>query len=192
MFNDENTKYSNLDDYYKLSHGVKIPNGADLNNYKNLGNYYCTSNDNAKTMINCPISRAFTLKEELATGNRYECQSIREFDTGRVYYRYYTEETDTWSPWQHGIQSSDFEKEHFFYKYIYHASTSNYLNDIMSDYNNIIPNDRTYIIYYQIGGTGYGLTGFKASNQYGYCVVQSYSNAESKKYRINGGAWIVD
>ncbi len=100
---------SDLGDCYKLSGGIKIPSGANLHSdeYKIPGNYYCTSNDNAKTLTNCPITKAFTLKIELSTGNANPCQTIREYDSGKNYYCIFSSDSKTWSAWRSTIHNSD-------------------------------------------------------------------------------------
>lgn len=72
---------------YSLSYGVAIPSGSDLNSYKEVGNYYCPGNDVVVTLKNCPTTNAFTMKIELATGNGYPCQTLREHGHGFIYYR---------------------------------------------------------------------------------------------------------
>lgn len=99
---------SNLEGYYKLSGGTAIPNGANLTGYKTPGNYYCPNNTVAASLIGSPTQKAFTLKIELSTGNSYPCQTIRDFTTGKIYFRTFNIDTNTWSEWGNNIQNSDF------------------------------------------------------------------------------------
>ena len=98
---------TNLEGYYKLSSGTAIPNGASLTGYKTPGNYYCPNNIVAVSLIGSPTQKAFTLKVELSTGNSYPCQTIREFSTGKIYFRTFNIDTNTWSEWGYSIQNSD-------------------------------------------------------------------------------------
>ena len=98
---------SNLEGYYKLSGGTAIPNGANLTGYKTPGNYYCPNNTVAASLTGIPIKKAFTLKIELSTGNSYPCQTIRDFTTGKIYFRTFNIDTNTWSEWGNSIQNSD-------------------------------------------------------------------------------------
>lgn len=98
---------SNLEGYYKLSGGTAIPNGANLTGYKTPGNYYCPNNTVAASLTGSPTQKAFTLKIELSTGNSYPCQTIRDFTTGKIYFRTFNIDTNTWSEWGNSIQNSD-------------------------------------------------------------------------------------
>lgn len=60
-----------------------------MDTFKTPGNYICAQSANATTLKNAPFSNAFTLKVELSTGADYPCQTYREFNTGRIAYRYY-------------------------------------------------------------------------------------------------------
>lgn len=103
-----NNLNSNLEGYYKLSGGTAIPNGANLTGYKTPGNYYCPNNTVAASLTGSPTKKAFTLKIELSTGNSYPCQTIRDFTTGKIYFRTFNIDTNTWSEWGNSIQNSDF------------------------------------------------------------------------------------
>lgn len=79
--------------------GSSIGSNSDLNLYKTIGNYYCPQNSIAQTLINSPIKKAFTMKVEHPTGRtEYLCQSLREYDTGHLYFRYYSV-SDGWHEW---------------------------------------------------------------------------------------------
>lgn len=83
---------------YLLQGGTAIPSGADLNTYSTPGNYYCQTNAIAATLKNCPTSgMAFTMKVEYSQGTGYFSQTIKEYDSGTLYYRYYN--NATLSPW---------------------------------------------------------------------------------------------
>ena len=99
---------SNLEGYYKLSGGTAIPNGANLTGYKTPGNYYCPNNTVAAILTGSPTKKAFTLKVELSTGNSYPCQTIRDFATGKIYFRTFNIDTNAWSEWGYSIQNADF------------------------------------------------------------------------------------
>ena len=102
---------SNLEGYYKLSGGTAIPNGANLTGYKTPGNYYCPNNTVAASLTGSPTQKAFTLKVELSTGNSYPCQTIRDFATGKIYFRTFNIDTNAWSEWGYSIQNADMESK---------------------------------------------------------------------------------
>lgn len=102
---------SNLEGYYKLSGGTAIPSGANLTGYKTPGNYYCHNNTVAASLIGSPTKKAFTLKVELSTGNSYPCQTIRDFATGKIYFRTFNIDNNTWSEWGYSIQNADMESK---------------------------------------------------------------------------------
>lgn len=102
---------SNLEGYYKLSGGTAIPNGANLTVYKTPGNYYCPNNTVAASLTGSPTKKAFTLKVELSTGNSYPCQTIRDFATGKIYFRTFNIDTNAWSEWGYSIQNADMESK---------------------------------------------------------------------------------
>lgn len=102
---------SNLEGYYKLSGGTAIPNGANLTGYKTPGNYYCPNNTVAASLTGSPTKKAFTLKVELSTGNSYPCQTIRDFATGKIYFRTFNIDTNAWSEWGYSIQNADMESK---------------------------------------------------------------------------------
>ena len=106
-----NNLNSNLEGYYKLSGGTAIPNGANLTGYKTPGNYYCPNNTVAASLTGSPTKKAFTLKVELSTGNSYPCQTIRDFATGKIYFRTFNIDTNAWSEWGYSIQNADMESK---------------------------------------------------------------------------------
>lgn len=106
-----NVLNTNLEGYYKLSGGTAIPNGANLTGYKTPGNYYCPNNTVAASLTGSPTKKAFTLKVELSTGNSYPCQTIRDFATGKIYFRTFNIDTNAWSEWGYSIQNADMESK---------------------------------------------------------------------------------
>ena len=89
-------------DYYLLKGGTEIPESADLNTYTTPGNYYCSTSVKAQTLINCPVSRAFTLKVEFGTGSRYPTQVLRNYMNGQLFWRYQNSDDSSmqWSDWK--------------------------------------------------------------------------------------------
>lgn len=85
---------------YYMHGGTEILENANLNNYSNPGNYYCQSNAKATTLTNTPTFSAFTLKVEYSVGTSYPCQTIRVYNTGYLYYRYYDSYASTWRNWR--------------------------------------------------------------------------------------------
>ena len=90
----------------KFNNSLKIIVAADLNNFKDEGFYYCNSNSQAETILNCPTNYAFGLmvwgKEDIFY------QEVREFNRGynqdynncwrRSYY--FDGGQSVWSNWQ--------------------------------------------------------------------------------------------
>lgn len=90
----------------KFNNSLKITVAADLNNFKDEGFYYCNSNSQAETILNCPTNYAFGLmvwgKEDIFY------QEVREFNRGynqdynncwrRSYY--FDGGQGVWSKWQ--------------------------------------------------------------------------------------------
>ena len=90
----------------KFNNSLKITGAADLNNFKDEGFYYCNSNSQAETILNCPTNYAFGLmvwgKEDIFY------QEVREFNRGfnqdynncwrRSYY--FDGGQGVWSNWQ--------------------------------------------------------------------------------------------
>lgn len=97
---------SGLANAYWLSGGTQIGENDNLNSYTIPGNYYCNTNVLASTLQNCPIESAFTLKVELSAGVSYLCQTIREFVTGRTFYRMVLDSGD-WVAWRSSALQAD-------------------------------------------------------------------------------------
>lgn len=90
----------------KFNNSLKITGAADLNSFKDEGLYYCNSNFQAETILNCPTNYAFGLmvwgKEDILY------QEVREFNRGsnqdynNCWRRSYYSEggQGVWSNWQ--------------------------------------------------------------------------------------------
>ena len=89
-----------------LSGGIKIPDGADLNNYTTPGNYYCPKDVSIPTLKNCPLNHAFILKVRLSTGEAYPSQEIIEFNTGKKAYRVLYLD-NVWQDWIFYVTNTD-------------------------------------------------------------------------------------
>lgn len=88
---------------YNLSGGTNIENNTDLDTLTTLGNYYCSSNNGASTLVNSPITKAFTLKVLNPIGKtttRYINQILTDYYTGNVYNRQYNQDLNGWSSWK--------------------------------------------------------------------------------------------
>ena len=93
-----------------LSGGIKIPDGADLNNYTTPGNYYCPKDVSIPTLKNCPLNHAFILKVRLSTGEAYPSQEIIEFNTGKKAYRVLYLD-NVWQDWIFYVTNTDLNPE---------------------------------------------------------------------------------
>lgn len=91
-----------------LSGGIKIPDGADLNNYTTPGNYYCPKDVSIPTLKNCPLNHAFILKVRLSTGEAYPSQEIIEFNTGKKAYRVLYLD-NVWQDWIFYVTNTDLQ-----------------------------------------------------------------------------------
>lgn len=91
-----------------LSGGIKIPDGADLNNYTTPGNYYCPKDVSIPTLKNCPLNHAFILKVRLSTGEAYPSQEIIEFNTGKKAYRVLYLD-NVWQDWIFYVTNTDLD-----------------------------------------------------------------------------------
>lgn len=100
---------SDLGAYYRLSGGTKIPAGSDLQNYKTPGNYYCGSNSDVLTLLNCPAQFAFNLKVEYGSGTGYPTQTLTEYFTKTKYVNSFIAEQNTWSGWISYLTNADLD-----------------------------------------------------------------------------------
>lgn len=100
---------SNLEGYYSLSGGTRIPSGADMlaDTYRVPGNYACIDNTIASTLKNCPISKAFILKVDLSTGNAYPRQTFLKFNNGKVFTRVFDAFENKWAETFSNITNAD-------------------------------------------------------------------------------------
>ena len=71
-----------------LAGGTVIPANSDLNTYVTIGNYYCSSNANAATIANSPVTEAFNLQVYSMVGNHTTAPTAKA-------YRYFTQELTT-------------------------------------------------------------------------------------------------
>lgn len=95
---------------YGLSGGTEIPASANLNVYLTIGNYYCGSDSDAKTLVNCPTNNAFTLRVINSTGINYPAQILMAHISGKTYYRYYDSVSHFWTKWVKYADSTDLAK----------------------------------------------------------------------------------
>ena len=80
-----------------LRGGTAISNGADMDDYTTPGNYYSSSTSISSSLQNAPFSTPFTLKIENANGIDYPCQTFREYNTGRIAWRWKNITSSAWS-----------------------------------------------------------------------------------------------
>jgi len=106
---------------WMLSGGTVIAENTDLHTITEIGNYYCYLTNTAKTLTNCPVVCAFTMKVACATGTgftsanqyRYISAELRPHTVseGPVWYadaisRDYGA-TWTWSEWHQVADAAD-------------------------------------------------------------------------------------
>lgn len=89
-----------------MRNGAEIKSNADMDDFDEVGNFYCPASATTQTLKNCPFKNAFTLKVIYATGVNYPAQIFKEFNTGRMAYRYYNSSASTPS-WQPFVYFSD-------------------------------------------------------------------------------------
>lgn len=109
---------------WALADGKAISENTDLHTITEIGNYYCYMTTTAKTLVNCPVATAFTLKIYCATGTGYkngvnQHQYIRAdlrsllSERGYAYYAdAFTTDfgaTWTWSDWHKVASQEDVE-----------------------------------------------------------------------------------
>ena len=117
---------------YRLSYGHEITEGMNLNDIQTIGSYYCSTNVITYSLYNCPVIEAFTMKVELSTGNGYLCQSLREFTSGRIFYRYYDSAWGNWVTPIHPHRENTFTQKVYFTNNLYTGNTN---VCIKADYN---------------------------------------------------------
>lgn len=84
-----------------MRNGAEIKSNADMDDFDEVGNFYCPASATTQTLKNCPFKNAFTLKVIYATGVNYPAQIFKEFNTGRMAYRYYNSSgsVPSWQPY---------------------------------------------------------------------------------------------
>lgn len=84
--------------FYSLNNGISIPTKADMDNYKTAGNYFCSSNSNVSTLVNCPMTRAFYLRViDIFGGGSYIIQEYIDFLGTRIVFRAYDTYQGKWN-----------------------------------------------------------------------------------------------
>ena len=106
----------NMEQTYRLSGGIQLPEGANFDNYQTPGNYYFTNSAIAGTMTNIPIFEAGVLKVEdsLGNGNSYMAQTYLPYARSAIFMRakiYNPDGTYLWTSWLRYITTSDFSIE---------------------------------------------------------------------------------
>lgn len=103
-----------MEQTYRLSGGIQLPEGANFDNYQTPGNYYFTNSAIAGTMTNIPIFEAGVLKVEdsLGNGNSYMAQTYLPYARSAIFMRakiYNLDGTYLWTSWLRYITTSDLE-----------------------------------------------------------------------------------
>lgn len=93
----ENDIQDAVENTYYLTGGEAISKNADMNDYTTAGNYYCKFNITAGTLQNAPFTNAFTLKVIYGNGTGYPMQIYRQYDSGNVAVRFFSDESQVWS-----------------------------------------------------------------------------------------------
>lgn len=93
--------YSKVNNTFWIYGGTAIKANDDLNDYIDVGNYYCQQDSTSKTLLNCPIKVAFTMKVIRSTGLYYPAQLIINHMNGSFCYRMYdtTNGINEWRGW---------------------------------------------------------------------------------------------
>lgn len=92
-----------------LSGGTSISANADLNTYRTLGNYYCISNADANTLLNCPTNKAFKMIVDYATGTGYTRQIVIPHLNDGIYLRTIEDSGSSFREWVKLVTSSEFD-----------------------------------------------------------------------------------
>lgn len=95
--------------YYGLQGKTPIPENADLNTYDTAGVYVCPLDVRAKTIKNCPTGgRSFSLEvDHVLDSHDHIIQTLRQYNTARVYKRRSIDSGATWNAWQNIVMSND-------------------------------------------------------------------------------------
>lgn len=92
-----------LDTQYLPVNSILIPPNSDLNEYKTPGKYAVRDNSVVPTIINAPnnLTDAFNIYVFPAlTNNHYIGQQLTTYDGSGIYYRFYVNGNNQWSPWR--------------------------------------------------------------------------------------------
>lgn len=87
---------------YNLVNSTAITSGLDLNTFINPGNYTAANNE-AATLVNCPITRAFRMVVErsfTAANVNWVKQRLVKSADGETYERYTVNGGSTWTEWK--------------------------------------------------------------------------------------------
>lgn len=76
---------------------IPILSGTDLNSITTPGYYKCDANSTAETLINCPISYAFSMEVLSHAGIHQRLIMYKSYDTHTYVRNYYG---NVWGPWQ--------------------------------------------------------------------------------------------
>lgn len=125
-----------------LRGGTAISNGADMDDYTTPGNYYSSSTSISSSLQNAPFSTPFTLKIENANGIDYPCQTFREYNTGRIAWRWKNITSSAWSQFVYFSDDATVS--------LYQTMTST--NDVLQSAENQPANQAKF---YWLGGAGY-------------------------------------
>lgn len=94
-----NSVNNNLSNYWSLYAGTEIPANADMHDYKTPGNYYHPQSATVKSLLNCPMDRAFQLKVVAPIGNSsggYIIQEYIAYDGSSVVKVHYDSDQKKW------------------------------------------------------------------------------------------------
>lgn len=105
---DFNAALACLPSMWMLKGGTAIPAKSDLNDYRTVGNYYCMLTADAKTLLNCPVTSAFTLKVFETNGSAaYKGQLLYTYNAQYVHIRYYAFDKSSWGEWTRLARMND-------------------------------------------------------------------------------------
>ena len=92
-----------------LKGGTPIAEGTDLNTLTTPGSYYFNADNQINTLLNCPITSAFTMKVFYSTGGviPYIKQEIKQYDTNSYLTRHSEDSGSTWSAWETYVTSDE-------------------------------------------------------------------------------------
>ena len=87
--------------FYDLTGGTEITSSKNLNDYTTVGNYHCKFDNTSKTLSNCPVTTAFTLRVYAPTGNAssFIAQKVEAYGSSLQYKRIYNVSNQTWTTW---------------------------------------------------------------------------------------------